>query len=95
LLLDEGLLPLFGDSVVGDIEGRQIPILLDLTSLPLEVTGIVCGVAGRLVQDMHMTESSELSYLSTAQGGAVILPEEQAIRALGVLEPLLVRESQV
>lgn len=92
LLLDKTLLPIFGDSLVGDTEGRHVPIFLDLGSLPPEVTGIVCGVAGKLVQDMEMTESSELSYLSTARAGAVILPDEQAKRALEVLQPVLGKE---
>lgn len=89
LLLDRNLLDLFGDTLVGDTEGCHIPIFLDLESLPLEVTGIVCGVAGRLVEEMRMGESSELSYLSTARAGAVILPDELSKRAVGVLEELL------
>jgi len=89
LLLDRNLLGLFGDTLVGDTEGRYIPIFLDLVSLPLEVTGIVCGVAGRLVGEMKMGESSELSYLSTARAGAVILPEGLSRRAVEVLEELL------
>jgi hypothetical protein len=92
LLLDKELLPIFGDSLVGDTDGRLIPIFLDLVNLPLEATGIVCGVAGRLVQEMNMTESSELSYLSTARAGAVNLPEEQSTRALDILRPLLSKE---
>ena len=92
LLLDKTLLGLFGDSLVGDTDARHIPIFLDLVSLPLEVTGIVCGVAGKLVEDMQMAESSELSYLSTARAGAVILPEAQYKRALDILKPLLSKE---
>ncbi|KAL6849402.1 hypothetical protein ACO1O0_008942 [Amphichorda felina] len=92
LLLDRTLLGLFGDSLVGDTDARHIPIFLDLVSLPQEVTGIVCGVAGRLVEDMQMAESSELSYLSTARAGAVILPEAQSKRALDILKPLLSKE---
>lgn len=92
LLLDRKLLAIFGDSLVGDTEGKFIPIFLDLGNLPFEVTGIVCGVAGRLVEEMRMAESSELSYLSTARAGAVILSEEQSIRALDILKPLLSSE---
>ncbi|RDA87620.1 hypothetical protein CP532_3780 [Ophiocordyceps camponoti-leonardi (nom. inval.)] len=92
LLLDRKLLPLFGDSIVGDTDLSLVPIFLDLANLPSEVTGIVCGVAGRLVDEMHMTETSQLSYLSTARAGAVILAEEQATRALAILRPLLVRD---
>lgn len=93
LLIDKALLPIFGDSLVGDTEGRQIPIFLDLASLPTEVTGIVCGVAGRLVQEMRMTGSSELSYLSTARAGAVILPDKQSTQALDILNPLLSKDA--
>jgi hypothetical protein len=89
LLLDKNLLDIFGDSLVGDTDAYLIPIFLDLKSLPLEATGIVCGVAGILVQDPQIAASSELSYLSTAQAGAVILSEEQAVRAMGILKPLL------
>ena len=89
LLIDKELLSIFGESVVGDTDGVQIPIFLDLVNVPFEATGIVCGVAGRLVQDMQMTASSELSYLSTARAGAVILPEEHSHRALETLRPLL------
>jgi hypothetical protein len=92
LLLDKNLLPIFGDSLVGDTEGKLVPIFLDLVNLPFEATGIVSGVAGRLVQEMQMQESAELSYLSTARAGAVILSSEQSIRALGILEPLLAKE---
>ncbi|SPO00980.1 uncharacterized protein DNG_03728 [Cephalotrichum gorgonifer] len=87
LLLDKSLLDIFGDSLVGDTEGELVPIFLDLSSLPFEASGIVCGIAGQLVADMK--ESSGLSYLSTARAGAVILPSEQAEQALGILRPVL------
>ncbi|KAK4242269.1 hypothetical protein C8A03DRAFT_11556 [Achaetomium macrosporum] len=98
LLLDRELLGLFGDSVVGPTEGALVPIFLDLADLPFEATGIVSGVAGRLVREMGMGTNGmgmvgdgvgELSYLSTARAGAVILSKEQAEMALRVLGPLL------
>ncbi|KAK2603476.1 hypothetical protein QQS21_004336 [Conoideocrella luteorostrata] len=89
LLLDKNLLGMFSDSLVGDMDNILIPIFLDLVNLPSEVTGIVCGVSGRLVDDMNMTATSELSYLSTARAGVVILPELQSTRALTTLKPLL------
>ncbi|KAK0616001.1 ACT domain-containing protein [Bombardia bombarda] len=92
LLLDKCLLGIFGDSLVGPTEGTLVPIFLDLVNLPFEATGIVSGVAGKLVEDMQMAESAELSYLSTARAGAVILSWEQSVKALGILKPLLVRE---
>ncbi|KAI1486852.1 ACT domain-containing protein [Biscogniauxia mediterranea] len=95
LLIDKTLLSAFGDSLVGDTEGDLVPIFLDLVNLPLEATGIVSGVAGKLIEEMHMVETSvsgELSYLSTARAGAVILPNEQSMKALEVLKPLLDQE---
>ncbi|KAI0122832.1 ACT domain-containing protein [Xylariales sp. AK1849] len=95
LLLDKSHLGVFGDSLVGDMTGDLVPIFLDLENLPLEATGIVSGVAGKLVSEMHMADtgaSEQLSYLSTARAGAVILPHEQSMQALEVMRPLLVKE---
>jgi hypothetical protein len=93
LLLDKNLLPLFGNSIAGDTDGGLVPIFLDLVDLPLESTGIVCGVAGKLVEDMRIRgDEGELSYLSTARAGAVVLSCEGSIRALGALLPLLEKE---
>ncbi|KAK3326554.1 ACT domain-containing protein [Apodospora peruviana] len=88
LLLDKSLLRIFGDSLVGPTadDGNLVPIFLDLVSLPFEATGIVSGVAGRLVQDLQMMESAELSYLSTARAGAVILAHRESERALEILK---------
>jgi hypothetical protein len=93
LLLDKNLLPLFGNSIAGDTDGHLVPIFLDLVDLPLESTGIVCGVAGKLVEDMRIRgDDGELSYLSTARAGAVVLSCEGSIRALDALLPLLEKE---
>jgi len=94
LLIDKAFLPLFGDSIAGDTEGDLVPIFLNLSNLPLESTGIVCGVAGKLVEEMRMvgSQASELSYLSTARAGAVILSSEGSTRALEALTPLLKKE---
>lgn len=94
LLIDKTLLPLFGSSIAGDTEGDLVPIFLDLVDLPLESTGIVCGVAGKLVEGMRLAEKdgvggSELSYLSTARAGAVILSREGSVWGLETLLPLL------
>lgn len=70
ILLEKRLLPRFSvDSIfdlgpgeessllLGSKEDILVPIMLDLRDLPLEATGIVCGVAGRLAEatynDMH------------------------------------------
>ncbi|KAL7625524.1 hypothetical protein AAE478_004744 [Parahypoxylon ruwenzoriense] len=95
LLLDKEYIDVFGDSIVGDTEGDLVPIFLDLVNLPLEATGIVSGVAGRLVSEIGIEDTSinsELSYLSTARAGAVILSSQQSMKALEILKPLLSKE---
>ena len=92
LLVDKTLLNMFGDSLIGDTEADLVPIFLDLVNLPFEATGIVSGVAGKLVQEMRGMESAELSYLSTARAGAVILSSEKSNQALEILKPLLAKE---
>lgn len=81
----------FGDSLIGPTEADLTPIFLDLVDLPFEATGIVAGVAGKLVEEMVMEQNAELSYLSTAKTGAVILSSEHADKALEILNPLLTK----
>lgn len=88
LLLDHTLLPNFTqDILLGAKDEYLIPITLDLRDLPVESTGIVCGVAGRLVEatSVQVDSALEMSYLSTARAGTVMVPEEQLGRALGAL----------
>lgn len=92
LLIDRCLLTTFGDSLLGPTDADLTPILLDLVDLPFEATGIVAGVAGKLVESMRM-ENAELSYLSTAKTGAVMLSSEHADRALEILSPLLPKDA--
>lgn len=62
LLLEKRLLPRFsrhsddenGSSLLLGVQGDYlVPIMLDLRDLPLEASGIVCGVAGRLAEATH------------------------------------------
>lgn len=93
LLLEKQTIPFFGpedDSVLlGSSDGAEVhvPIILDLRMLPLESTGIVCGVAGRLVGGTRMgfLDAVEMSYLSTARAGTVMVAEPELERALGAL----------
>lgn len=93
LLLEKEMIPFFGpedDSVLlGSSDGAEVhvPIILDLRMLPLESTGIVCGVAGRLVggTKMGFLDAIEMSYLSTARAGTVMVAESELERALGAL----------
>lgn len=80
LLLEKGLICNFDfDTVLlGNRAEFLIPIILDLEPLPLEATGIVCGVADRLVGRTNiggLTGMIEMSYLSTARTGTVIVQE--------------------
>jgi hypothetical protein len=97
-----------------------VPITLDLRELPLEASGIVCGVADRLAQGTKKQglcqgspvegpggreksraggggggggeetdpdgEGAEISFLSTARAGTVIVKESELDRALRALE---------
>lgn len=92
LLLDRCLLDNFGDSLIGPTEADLTPIFLDLVDVPFEATGIVAGVAGKLAEEMQMELNAELSYLSTAKTGAVILSSELADKAVDTLSPLLTKQ---
>jgi hypothetical protein len=94
LLLEKNLLPLFdGDDVLlGSKDDYLIPITLDLRPMPLESTGIVCGVAGRLVGDSSSPKvggagllQGDMSYLSTAKAGTVMVGEDELDRAIEAL----------
>jgi hypothetical protein len=92
LLLEKRMLPFFGTSsdsvLLGSKEDIIIPIILDLRNLPLESTGIVCGVAGRLVGGTRigLQDAVEMSYLSTARAGTVMVAEHELDRALTALK---------
>ena len=93
LLLQKEMLALFGadDTLLGSKEDVLIPIILDLRELPVESTGIVCGVASRLSGDtaagmLGRTEPVSMSYLSTARAGTVIVAEEDLERAVEALQ---------
>ncbi|KAL1632598.1 hypothetical protein SLS56_003497 [Neofusicoccum ribis] len=94
ILLEKRLLPNFApDVLLGSKEDVLVPITLDLRELPLESTGIVCGVAGRLVGgtrgmgafDGEGSDAVEMSYLSTARAGTVMVGEEELERAMEAL----------
>ncbi|KAF2734633.1 hypothetical protein EJ04DRAFT_534739 [Polyplosphaeria fusca] len=88
LLLDHTLLPNFApDILLGSKDEYLIPITLDLRELPMESPGIVCGVAGRLVGETtaQLEDAVEMSYLSTARAGTVMVSEHELNRALGAL----------
>ena len=88
LLLEKRLLLNFGveDVLFRNTEDHLIPIILDLDPLPLEATGIVCGIAGQLIgASGGSMESIEMSYLSTARAGTVMVDEKDLHRAMECL----------
>ncbi|KAL1970761.1 hypothetical protein VTN77DRAFT_2595 [Rasamsonia byssochlamydoides] len=77
ILLEKRLLPRFSTDpalgaaadeesslLLGSKEDILVPIMLDLRDLPLEATGIVCGVAGRLAAATHSREDNLNNILS-------------------------------
>lgn len=74
-------------------EETVVPIMFDLRDLPDESTGIVCGVAGRLMERMYKGcglggGGFNMSYLSTAKTGNVIVLEDEVEDALDALREL-------
>jgi len=103
LTLEKRLLSQFpagGEDVLLGKDGpEQVPITLDLRALPLESTGIVCGVASRLVDGMRGRFGGgsngasagggfEMSYLSTARAGHVVVFEDELEDAIEILQGL-------
>lgn len=105
VLLEHRLLSRLGGSLLGakSEEDALTPITLDLRDLPMESTGIVCGVAGRLAQagsevdeldwspqsartDGNEREIVDISFLSTARAGTVIVKASQLELAVEALE---------
>ena len=72
-----------------------IAVILDLQALHFDATGVVCGVARPLASNPHSLPAIEVSYLSIAKAGTIMVEEEDlnaAIEALrierdGTLEP--------
>ena len=88
LLIDHALISNFSqDVLLGSRDEYLIPITLDLRDLPMESTGIVCGVAGRLLGETSegFQEPVEMSYLSTARAGTVMVKADEQDRALKAL----------
>ena len=89
LLLQEAALVNFRseDILLGDKNLVLIPIILNLQSLPIEAPGIICGVAGKLknISTGKALQSIELSYLSTARTGTVMVEERDLDKIIEAL----------
>jgi hypothetical protein len=92
LLLCSETLSYFGSEynnvLLGSKDEYLAPITLNLQSLPIEATGIVCGVSSKLVGGVmtgQMMGAVEMRYLSTARGATVIVDEADLERAVELL----------
>ena len=92
LVLEEHLVSNFGmtrqlDNVLlGAREDIMIPIILDLAKLGMNASGIVCGVAGKLVEGSGLADPIDLSYLSTARTSVVMVSETNLEDAMDALQ---------
>ncbi|KAL6722148.1 hypothetical protein ACLMJK_001255 [Lecanora helva] len=99
LLLEERLVSNFDiadglDNVLlGAKDDILIPIILDLASLGMDASGIVCGVAVKLVGGPG-PGVVDLTYLSTANTGIVIVNENDLDNAMHTLKVDVDGESQ-
>ena len=91
LLLEKAALRNFSSEgvLLGNKGQCLIPITLDLGKLPFDRAGIVCGVAGKLVGGTRgggeEGEPVEMSYLSTARAGTVMVEQRDLERAVEAL----------
>lgn len=91
LLLEKGHVSYFSSESVllGSKDDYLAPITLDLEPLSFEATGIVCGVAGKLAgggASGPLLGPIQMSYLSTARAGTVMVDEKDLERAMEALQ---------
>jgi hypothetical protein len=112
IFLETRLIPRLGKTLLGaqggdsDSENTLVPITFNLQALPMEATGIVCGVAGCLAAGLTGASRElgdeakpagdergtmgdgaiEVTFLSTAKAGTVLVKEGDLERALKALE---------
>lgn len=66
-------------NIIGSTQDVIIPITIDFSKLPINSTGIVSGVASKLLYGLWESNDEtllEMSYLSMAQSGIIMIPEE-------------------
>lgn len=66
-------------NIIGSTQDVIIPISIDFSKLPLDSTGIVSGVASKLLyglRESNIETSFEMNYLSMAKSGIIMIPEE-------------------
>ncbi|KAI5958636.1 VPS5 [Candida theae] len=61
-------------SIIGSSQDVLVPIAMDLSKLPINCTGIVAGLANKLI--IRGGNMLEIGYLSMAKSGVILIPEE-------------------
>ncbi|KAF3990599.1 hypothetical protein FT663_01674 [Candidozyma haemuli var. vulneris] len=77
-------------SIIGSAQDIILPIAIDLRKLPLDLTGIVAGLASRILSSCEA--SIEMNYLSMARSGVVMIPEENLGSVAQVVNSINYRE---
>lgn len=76
-------------NIIGSTQDVIVPITIDFSKLPLDSTGIVSGVASKLLyglRESNIQTSFEMNYLSMAQSGIIMIPEENLKIIQSILE---------
>ena len=67
-------------NIIGSIQDVIVPITVDLYKLPLDSTGIVAGLASRIINGVKLAARTdypfEMNYLSMAQSAIIMVPKE-------------------
>ncbi|KAG2731603.1 hypothetical protein G9P44_005190 [Scheffersomyces stipitis] len=65
-------------SIIGSTQDIIIPISIDFSNLPLDSTGIVAGVASKLINGIKKYNNTlfEMNYFSMARSGIIMIPQE-------------------
>lgn len=80
--------------IIGSTQDAIIPITIDLHALPLDTTGIVAGLASKLLSGSKKKSQIplEMSYLSMAKAGIVMIPKEDVELVSNILKEDLTRQ---
>lgn len=76
--------------IIGSTKDVIIPITIDLYKLPLDLTGIVAGVASRITNGIKFTNYKdnylfEMIYLSMARSAIIMIPKDNLVAVSDIL----------
>ncbi|VEU23134.1 DEKNAAC104014 [Brettanomyces naardenensis] len=69
-------------TIMGSLQDSYYPVFINLSNLPLDLKGIVAGVASKLLK----SGLNEMSYLSFGKSGVVLIPDNYYDRVEEVLK---------